>query len=272
MAELKVEKPSAPPKRTREELMALYNKNPNVNPQTVAPASATPKGSPAVEPKESFLDVVGQRMGTPTPMPLREGDMGMSAAGPIDQSRSPITGRPNPKITVNEITGANFSAGLSPVGNALKNSPVVDSPRVSTPIGNITGLDNSVSTNPYRVSAAGGDEITGANFSAGLSPVGNALKNSPVVDSPRVSTPIGNITGLDNSVSTNSSPKLGEAPAVDMDRAAALFVKTHGSAFEPKSSVDKKKMAAITNLMRQEGSEALTPNQFALKIYRTTKK
>jgi len=62
------------------------------------------------------------------------------------------------------------------------------------------------------------------------------------------------------------------APAVDTDRAAALFAKTHGSAFDPKSSMDKKKMAAITNLMGQEGSEALTPNQFALKIYRTTKK
>ena len=70
------------------------------------------------------------------------------------------------------------------------------------------------------------------------------------------------------------SPRLGEtpAPAVDTDRAAMLFAKTHGSAFDPKSSMDKKKMAAITNLMGQEGSEALTPNQFALKIYRTTKK
>jgi len=62
------------------------------------------------------------------------------------------------------------------------------------------------------------------------------------------------------------------AAPVDTDRAAMLFAKTHGSAFDPKSSMDKKKMAAITNLMGQEGSEALTPNQFALKIYRTTKK
>ena len=62
------------------------------------------------------------------------------------------------------------------------------------------------------------------------------------------------------------------APAVDADRAAMLFAKTHGSAFDPKSSMDKKKMAAINSLMGQEGSEALTPNQFALKIYRTTKK
>jgi hypothetical protein len=70
-----------------------------------------------------------------------------------------------------------------------------------------------------------------------------------------------------------SAPKaVPVAEPVDTDRAAMLFAKTHGSAFDPKSSMDKKKMAAITSLMGQEGSEALTPNQFALKIYRTTKK
>ena len=70
-----------------------------------------------------------------------------------------------------------------------------------------------------------------------------------------------------------SAPKaIPVAEPVEADRAAMLFAKTHGSAFDPKSSMDKKKMAAITSLMGQEGSEALTPNQFALKIYRTTKK
>ena len=153
MAELKVEKPSASPTRSREELMALLSKNPNVNPQTGAPAPATPKGLPVAAPKESFLDVVGQRM-----------QPDLTQGGPIDMRVSPVTGAP--------------------------------------------------------------------------------------------------------------SPRLGEtpAPAVDTDRAAMLFAKTHGSAFDPKSSADKKKMASITSLMGQEGSEALTPNQFALKIYRTTKK
>lgn len=69
-----------------------------------------------------------------------------------------------------------------------------------------------------------------------------------------------------------SAPKaIPVAEPVDTDRAAMLFAKTHGSAFDPKSSMDKKKMEAITSLMGQEGSEALTPNQFALKIYRTAK-
>lgn len=62
------------------------------------------------------------------------------------------------------------------------------------------------------------------------------------------------------------------AEPVDTNRAAALFAKTHGTSFDPKSSMDKKKMAAITSLMGQKGSESLTPNQFALKIYQTTKK
>ena len=62
-----------------------------------------------------------------------------------------------------------------------------------------------------------------------------------------------------------------EEPTTD-STALSLFEKTHGGPFDPKSSMDKKKMAAITNLMGQEGSDKLTPNQFALKIYRTTKK
>jgi len=63
-----------------------------------------------------------------------------------------------------------------------------------------------------------------------------------------------------------------EEPAkVDMDRAMALFQNTHGGPFDPKSSMDKGKLAAIQNLMAQKGSESLTPNQFSLKIYRQSK-
>ena len=55
------------------------------------------------------------------------------------------------------------------------------------------------------------------------------------------------------------------------EKAIALFRHTHGGPFNPKSSMDKKKMAAIQGLLSQEGSDKLTPNQFALAIYRTTK-
>jgi len=54
-------------------------------------------------------------------------------------------------------------------------------------------------------------------------------------------------------------------------KALALFKTTYGSSFDPKSSMNKKKMAAITSLMDEPESESLTPNQFAMKIYRTTK-
>ena len=72
----------------------------------------------------------------------------------------------------------------------------------------------------------------------------------------------------------NVSTSMGEAveaEPVDMTRAASLFAKTHGGQFDPKSSVDKKKMATIIDLMSEGGSSALTPNQFALRIYRKTK-
>jgi len=70
-----------------------------------------------------------------------------------------------------------------------------------------------------------------------------------------------------------SSPKepVIEPAKVDMDRALALFQNTHGGPFDPKSSKDKDKMAAIESLMAQKGSEKLTPNQFSLQIYRQSK-
>jgi hypothetical protein len=61
---------------------------------------------------------------------------------------------------------------------------------------------------------------------------------------------------------------VAEPVEVDQDRAMALFQNTHGGPFDPKSSMDKAKMATIQNLMAQKGSESLTPNQFSLKIYR----
>ena len=70
---------------------------------------------------------------------------------------------------------------------------------------------------------------------------------------------------------TSGEPVDQKSKAVDTAAAAALFKTTHGSAFDPKSSMDKKKMAAITSLMSKAGSDKLTPNQFAMQIYRTTK-
>lgn len=62
-----------------------------------------------------------------------------------------------------------------------------------------------------------------------------------------------------------------EAAPVDMTKAEQLFKVTHGTPFDTKSSMDKRKMAEITSLLSQAGSDKLTPNQFALKIYRSHK-
>jgi hypothetical protein len=72
----------------------------------------------------------------------------------------------------------------------------------------------------------------------------------------------------------DAAPKaipVAEPAEVDMDRAMALFKNTHGGPFDPKSSMDKGKMEVIQNLMRDKGTEKLTPNQFSLQVYRQSK-
>ena len=78
-------------------------------------------------------------------------------------------------------------------------------------------------------------------------------------------------SSMDRQMVAPVAPVAPVAEPVDNNRALALFNNTHGSAFDPKSSMDKKKMAAITSLMSKAGSDKLTPNQFAMQIYRTTK-
>jgi hypothetical protein len=65
-------------------------------------------------------------------------------------------------------------------------------------------------------------------------------------------------------------PKSGKLMAGDMTP-EALFSVVHGGSFDPKSSTDKKKMAAITALRGQGGAANMTPNKFALTIYRSIK-
>lgn len=67
-----------------------------------------------------------------------------------------------------------------------------------------------------------------------------------------------------------SEPKSGKPMAGDMTP-EDLFAVVHGGPFDPKSDRDRKKMAAITELRSREGAASMTPNKFALTIYRTTK-
>jgi len=183
----------------------------------------------------------------------------------IDARVSPVTGLPSPRLgedPMREIEGANFKEGMSPRGNFLSAAPVGDGRSASTPMGNVSTAMGGAVERPYRISAQD-SEIEGANFKAGMSPRGKFLSAAPVGGERSASTPMGNVsTAIGEAV---------EAEPVDMNRAATLFAKTHGGQFNPKSSVDQKKMAAITNLMAQKGSEKLTPNQFALLVYRTSK-
>ena len=65
------------------------------------------------------------------------------------------------------------------------------------------------------------------------------------------------------------SPAEEPAPAADPQLTESLFRKAHGGPFDPKSSMDKRKMAEIEQLLAEQGGLGdMSANQFALKLYR----
>lgn len=53
--------------------------------------------------------------------------------------------------------------------------------------------------------------------------------------------------------------------------AISMFKNTHGTEFDPKSKEDRKKLNLMTNLLTEQGGLGkMTPNQFALKVYRNS--
>jgi hypothetical protein len=348
MAELKVEKPSAPPKRTREELTALYAKSrgpEEMNVKDIAKNKELFSGisyAPASDdtPK-SFVDAVeeaaivgggaagafraqqlanakavniARASGTTTPTspqtlappdtraPLRMpttgnagGGGGTASGGLITQGAQPNTsviesGRtpfadPSTLRNVTPRSGAGIGSVLS--GGAVLNPVVAGLAATAAMTGQagkgsevvLEGSTADMIRNPAKY-AVRAESIKGPPVSpqelASLPAEFNSKEPTTAPVTPPVSRSAPEQRSpMEQQMSAPKAIPVAEpvaAPAVDTDRAAALFAKTHGSAFDPKSSMDKKKMAAITNLMGQEGSEALTPNQFALKIYRTTKK
>ena len=62
----------------------------------------------------------------------------------------------------------------------------------------------------------------------------------------------------------------GAAKAVPVDDAQAmdLFKTVHGGDFDPKSSMDKTKLAKIKENLMKDEYKGLSPNQFALRMYR----
>ena len=84
---------------------------------------------------------------------------------------------------------------------------------------------------------------------------------------------------LDTAPSAYSNPEFPEAPepaakavvvpAEEDEVALRLFKNAHNSSFDPKSSMDKKKMAKLRKLLADQGGLGdMTDNQFALKLYR----
>jgi len=69
---------------------------------------------------------------------------------------------------------------------------------------------------------------------------------------------------------TNPDPARAEAlPISEDDEALRLFRVAHGGDFDPKSSLDKRKIDKIRQLLVQQGGQGdMTDNQFALKLYR----
>ena len=206
--------------------MALLQKNPDRNPETGAPSGSTPtaptttssvstgkSNSPIADNRAAAQFGAGKVPSVNAPAPAEPSKAkdfidavnaafpDMTHGGPIDVSRSPITGLPTPK------------AGESPA------KPFLDATNQPLP-----------------------DMTKGGPIDVSRSP----------------------ITGL-------PTPKVGEAPKpVDMEAAKALFQHTHGS-FDAKSKVDQAKMKGIMELMNKPEAAFMSPNQFAMQIYKNQK-
>ena len=76
--------------------------------------------------------------------------------------------------------------------------------------------------------------------------------------------------GMEDAVSSDVdvSGAAKAVPVVPDDQAEALFKTVHGGPFDPNSSMDRGKLAQIKENLVREEYQGLSPNQFALKMYR----
>jgi len=76
-------------------------------------------------------------------------------------------------------------------------------------------------------------------------------------------------TGPDDPRYAEPEPAAEALPISEDDEALRLFRVAHGGDFDPKSSLDKRKIDKIRQLLVQQGGQGdMTDNQFALKLYR----
>ena len=197
---------------------------------SAADEASSPPPKNGTSSAKSFLDAVEQAVPD------------MTSGGPIDQSRSPITGRPSPKM--GESSAKSFlDAAKQPAPDMTSGGPI----------------DQSRSPITGRPSPKMGDSSAKPFLDAAKQPAPDMTSGGPI-DQSR------------SPVTGRPSPKMGST-AIDMDAAAALFKTTHGSGFDAKSTADKKKMDAIVALMSTLPPDTeMTPNQFAMKIYASQKR
>tara|TARA_R100001594_G_scaffold17491_6_gene35627 strand:- start:3363 stop:3692 length:330 start_codon:yes stop_codon:yes gene_type:complete len=73
--------------------------------------------------------------------------------------------------------------------------------------------------------------------------------------------------GMEDAVSSAEVPTASPQPS--SSSLEELFKVAHGGPFDPKSSMDRRKMGEIEQLLAEQGGQGdMTDNQFALKLYR----
>lgn len=136
------------------------------------------------------------------------------------------------------------------------------SDRPTKPIGNVSTEMGSSDKDPNRISSED-PKVPGADFSEGVKATGGVLSVEPVEDAKAPTKPLGNV-----STDLLSGEDIARRADVPEDTLAALFKKTHGGPFDPKSKMDKAKMATITSMIEENRDLLnLSPTQFALKVY-----
>jgi hypothetical protein len=296
----------APSPERRAELMALLQKNPDRNPETGAPSGSTPaaptttssvstgkSNSPVADNRAAAQFGAGKVPSVNAPAPAESSKAkdfidavnaalpDMTHGGPIDVSRSPITGLPTPKVgespakpfldaanqPLPDMThGGPIDVSRSPI-TGLPTPKAGESPAkpfldaANQPLPDMThGGPIDVSRSPITglPTPKVGESPAKPFLDAANQPLPDMTKGGPI-DVSR--SPI---TGL-------PTPKVGEAPKpVDMEAAKALFQHTHGS-FDAKSKVDQAKMKGIMELMNKPEAAFMSPNQFAMQIYKNQK-
>ena len=97
-----------------------------------------------------------------------------------------------------------------------------------------------------------------------------AVKSGMMEKATAGGSPSNKIEAETKAAKAQPEPEAQPEPAeADPQKAIELFKTVHGGEFDPKSSMDKRKLAEISEMLADKENAGLSPNQFALKLYRT---